>query len=394
MRPAPVNPAAANANILNLGFIDFGGASDAAAPENQSWRPHPALGIVIPTARQNGPTDWGDGEGEFYPTVAISAASSARGYDMVSGDFATGQLDVNTGRAGTHGSSPEANLSFSVAWFPYDAGWIGGNIGNPDAATGASRWDGAGQHSAGLTASLMSWAQYPPGSGSYGGLGFLRLPGVDAVTNGMIFTTSSQGNREVNIVGVAPSTDASGAPGWVVTIREDAALTGEEVASANQYQFEFVYVPYNAKNLVGGYIDGATGQRLQSADSFKMTRSDTGTYELSISGKAGTNGTLILQVADFEAEASVPMASRAFLSYEYNPVTGKFVIQSHKALTDTLSEVADANSYFAWVDLVNPLEPPDGPRLRSLDSVVVADSTTMSAKEGNLAVNILKTIRM
>lgn len=210
----------------------------------------------------------------------------------------------------------------------------------------------------------------------------------------MIFTTSSQGNREVNIVGVAPSTDASGAPGWVVTIREDAALTGEEVASANQYQFEFVYVPYNAKNLVGGYIDGATGQRLQSADSFTMTRSDTGTYELSISGKAGTNGTLILQVADFEAEASVPMASRAFLSYEYNPVTGKFVIQSHKALTDTLSEVADANSYFAWVDLVNPLEPPDGPRLRSLDSVVVADSTTMSAKEGNLAVNILKTIRM
>lgn len=101
MRLAPANSAAANANTLNRGFIDFTSADDASLAENQSWRPHPALGVAIPTARQNGPINWGDGEGPFYPTVAISAASSGRGYDMTSGTFGTGQLDVNLGRGNT-----------------------------------------------------------------------------------------------------------------------------------------------------------------------------------------------------------------------------------------------------------------------------------------------------
>ncbi len=85
MRLAPANSAAANANTLNLGFIEFSSADDASLPENQAWRPHAALGVAIPTARQNGPIDWGDGQMEFYPTVAISPASSGRGYDMLRG---------------------------------------------------------------------------------------------------------------------------------------------------------------------------------------------------------------------------------------------------------------------------------------------------------------------
>jgi hypothetical protein len=387
MRLAPANPAAADANTLNMGFIEFSSANNASLAENQSWRPHPALGVAIPTARQNGPIDWGDGEGEIYPTAAISPASSGPGYSMIDGSFGTGQLDINTGRAGTHASSPEANFGFSVAWFPYDAGWIAGNVGNPDPTTGAPQWAAAGEHAAGLVPRLMTWSDFPSGSGTYGGLGLLRLPGVDALTNGMLFTTSSHGNSDVNIVGVAPTSDGSGSSGWIVTIREDSALTGEEVATPGQYQFEFVYVPYDAQNLIGGYIDGATGASIQSAGAFTLMRTDLGTYELSIPGKAGTNGTLLLQVADLEAGTSVPMASRAFLSYQYNPGSGKFVIQCRKAFTDQISDLADANFYFAWVDFVNPLAPPEGPRLRQLDAVVVADINSINAKEGNLAVN-------
>ena len=140
LRLAPANPAAATANTLNMGFTEFSSAPDASLAENQSWRPDPVLGVAIPTARQNGPIDWGDGEGAIYPTVAISPASSGAGYNMVDGIFGIGQLDINTGRAGTHVSSPEANFGFSMAWFPYDAGWIAGNLGNPDPATGASQW--------------------------------------------------------------------------------------------------------------------------------------------------------------------------------------------------------------------------------------------------------------
>ena len=130
----------------------------------------------------------------------------------------------------------------------------------------------------------------------------------------MVFATSSHGNSDVNIVGLAPTNEANGGSGWVVTIREDSALMGEEVATAGQFQFQFVYVPYTAQNLVGGYIEGTTGIALQSAGTFTMERTALGTYELTIPGKRGTNGTLLLQVADFEPATTVPMASRAFLS--------------------------------------------------------------------------------
>src|SRR5687768_4120884 len=118
-----------------------------------------------------------------------------------------------------------------------------------------------------------------------------------------------------------------------------------------------------------------------------MARTDVGMYELTIPGKRGTNGTLLLQVADFEPGTSVPMASRAFLSYEYNETSGKFLIQVRNMLFDQESESIDANFYFAWVDFAQPLAPPSGPRLRSVDQVLVTDYTTNNLKEANLAVN-------
>ena len=203
----------------------------------------------------------------------------------------------------------------------------------------------------------------------------------------MLFTTSSHGNSDVNIIGVAPTSDGSGSSGWIVTIREDSALTGEEVATPAQYLFEFVYVPYNAQHLIGGYIDGSSGAPIQSAGTFTLTRTDLGTYELSLPGKTGTNGTLLLQVADLEAGTSVPTASRAFFSYQYDAGSGKFIIQSRKLTLDQVADLFDANFYFAWVDFVNPLAPPEGPRFRQRDAVVVADISSVNAKEGNLAVN-------
>lgn len=389
MRLSVANSAGANANTLNQGFIDFGGSADASLPQNQAWRPNPQLGIAIPTARQNGPINWGDGVGDFYPTVAISPASSGSGYSMADGSFGNGQLDINTGSAGNPPTgSPEANFSFSVSWFPYDAGWLGGNVGNPDSSTGLPQWNGAGEHAAGLTASIMRWSDFPIGSGIYGGLGELRLPGVDALTNGMIFTTSSQGNSDVNIVGVAPTNDTTtGISGWIITVREDSSLNAEEVATANQFQFEFVYVPYTAQNLIGGYINGSTGAKIQSAGTFTLARTGAGTYEVTIPGKTGSSGTLLLQAAELETTTSVPMASRAFLSYQYNSGTGKFVIQSRKMTTDTIATLSDVNFYVTWVDFQNPLSPPDGPRLRARDAVAVSDPNLIAAKEGNLAVN-------
>jgi hypothetical protein len=379
LRFSPGNPAASLTN-LNQGFREFGDNSPGVAA-SQAWRPSRELGVVIPTARRNGPVDWSDGEGPLYPTVAVSWSASGPGYSMVNGSFGTGDLDINTGRAGTHGSSPEANFAFSTSWFPFDQGWLGGDVAGPqdDGAGGVvSRWTSPNAHTAGLTAGLVKWID-TTGSQVFGGHAELRMPGVDSLQDGMIFAASSDGGSDVNILGVAPKTDGMG---WLVTIREDSATDSETLAVAGQSEFQFVYVPFDAERLVGGHIVGATGAKRVGAGEFTVTRTGTGTYELTIPGKTGSDGALLLQVADVEAGTTVPLASRAFLSYEF--VGGKFVIQSRKTTTETTADLADANFYVAWVDFTNPLSPPAGPRLRSLAPVAI-NPEGMSLAEAEVA---------
>lgn len=374
LRLAPGDPAAALGN-LNQGFIEFGDNSPGVAA-SQAWRPARDFGVVIPTARQNGPVDWNDGEGPLFPTVAVSWASSGPSYSMANGSFGTGDLDINTGRAGTHGSSPEANFAFSTTWFPFDQGWLGGDVGAPleDGLGGvSSQWSSPNAHAAGLSAGLVKWLD-PTGGLVFGGLAELNLPGVDSLEDGMVFASSSDGGSDVNIVGVAPR---EGGAGWLVTIREDAETSADVLAAGGQSEFQFVYVPFNAERLIGGHIVGSTGERRKAAGEFTLTRTGTGTYDLTLPGKTGADGALLLQVADLEAGTSVPLASRAFLSYEYTG--GRFVIQSRKTTSDTTAELADASFYVVWVDFTNPLSPPAGPRLRSLAPVTVnAEGATLS----------------
>jgi len=79
-----------------------------------------------------------------------------------------------------------------------------------------------------------------------------------------------------------------------------------------------------------------------------------GTYELTIPGKAGTNGVLLLQNAGFLA-ASTNVADNNFLSYEYNSTNGKFVIQSRHTVANNSADPGDTDFYVAWVDFANPL---------------------------------------
>lgn len=379
LRLAPRDAAAAQGS-LGRGFIEFADTS-SGLPASQAWRPQPQFGVIIPTARQNGPIDWGDGEGPFFPTVAISQASSAPGFSMADGTYGNGDLDINTGRAGTHDSSPEANFAFSAAWFPFDQGWIGGELTGPDATTGLGNWTRPTAHSVGITPRLVRWTEFPEGSGVYGGLAEVQLPGVNSLTNGMLFATSADGGSDVNIVGVAPKADGSG---WVLTVREDSATDAETLADAGQSEFQFLYVPYHARNLVGGHINGSDGAKLTARGELNVARTAAGVYELTLPGKTGSQGMLILQVADFEPGTSAPLASRAFLSYQY--ADGKFTIQSRKTTSARTADLADADFYVAWIDFESPLSPPEGPRLRSRPTVAVTADGVLT-KESNLAVN-------
>ncbi|MCC6231707.1 MAG: hypothetical protein IT580_03640, partial [Verrucomicrobiales bacterium] len=377
LRLSPGDPTAALGN-LNQGFIEFGDSTPGVAA-SQAWRPQPQFGVILPTARQNGPIDWNDGEGAFFPTVALSWASSGPGYSMGDGSFGTGNLDLNTGRAGTHASSPEGNFGFSVSWFPYDQGWLGGDVGSPT-AEGAATWAGAGAHAAGLSAGIVKWPQFPADSGTYGGLAELALPGVHSLEDGMIFAASSDGGSDVNIVGVQPKEDGHG---WIVTVREDSETTAETLAAAGQSEFSFVYVPFTATRLVGGHIVGTDGSKRKASGTFTVARTAAGTYELTVPGKTGTDGTLLLQAADAESGTSVPLATRAVLSYEYRD--GKFVIQARRTTSETEATLVDTSFYVAWIDFKDPLAPPAGPRFRGRDAVVVSTGEGVVAKEVGLA---------
>jgi hypothetical protein len=380
MRLAPADPAAAE-GPLDQGFIEFADASPAL-PAHHVWRPTPLRGIVIPTARQNGPIDWNDGEGPFYPTIAISQASSAPGYDMVTGEFGTGNLDINTGKAGSHASSPEANFSFSATWFPYDEGWLGGeaagpSFGDPLIPDGTARWTQPDAHAAGLSAGVVRWPQFPGGTGVYGGVAEVHLPGVNSLEDGMLFATSAEGSSDVKIVGVAPLDDGTG---WLITIREDSATDTETVVTDGQSEFEFVYVPFGAQGLIGGHITGTDGAKRKAAGDFNLTRTGTGTYELTFPGKTGASGTLLLQAAAFESGTAEPMATKAFLSYQV--VDDRFVVQSRATTSESEASLRDVDFYVVWIDFAQPLAPPEGPRMRSLGPVVGSPENVRVSEAG------------
>ncbi len=388
MRLSPADPTAAANGTLNQGYIEFADTSPGLAA-SLAWRPTPVRGVILPTARQNGPIDWSDGEGPFFPTVAVSESSSGPGYDMLTGQFANGDLDINTGRAGTHASSPEGNFAFSVTWFPYDQGWLGGEAagpltGDPVLPDGTARWTRPNAHAAGLSAGLVQWLDFPDGSGQFGGRARLHLPGVNSLEDGMLFCTSSDGGSDVNIAGVAPESDGNG---WLVTLREDAATDAESLAGADQSEFQFVYVPYTSARLVGGYISGADGSKTKAVGDFTVNRTAAGTYEITIPGKTGSSGALLLQAAGLESGALEPLATRAFLSYEF--AGGKFTVQSRATTSDTEADLRDSDFYVAWIDFTEPLSPPEGPRLRSLDPVVVTGEG-ISSKEAGVAANTLE----
>ncbi|HEV8544076.1 MAG TPA: hypothetical protein VGR78_16920 [Verrucomicrobiae bacterium] len=354
VRLSPADPTAAQDNFDIL--QDFPGEGTAAIPSEQAWIPNAEAGIIIPTVRTNGPIDWNDTQGPFYPVIAASVGgSSGYGYDMVTGAFTKGGTDVQTGKAGDQSStpSPEGNFDFATTWFPYNQGWIGAAVNNPD-ASGNTTFASTNAHSPGLTTNIVTWTGT---NGSPGGSAVLSLPGVNSANDGMIFATSTQGGSDVKIISLAPKTDGSG---WIMNPRR-ASESDPTALDAADSQFQFVYIPYNSSNLIGGYIS-SNGTPIKSTGNFSITRTAAGTYSLTIPGQSGTNGVLLLQEAAF-LPGSTNLTDNNFLSYQFTPAVnaggtnGTFVVESRHAASGGTFPLTDTGFYFAWVDFKNPLAP-------------------------------------
>ena len=328
------------------------------------WRVNQQLGALMATVRTNGVNN-----GDFFGSIPVGITHGVAyfnsdfgqgwGYRMTDGVFANGgdfSSDLQIGIAGFDNGLGEATVNTAVSFFPYSEGWLGGWV--DDGSEGIGSFSSISPN---LDPSVVTYA---------GGLATVLLPNINSASDGMLFVAPTSSSNATNIAAACPNSLG----GWNVTIRkdDDADFTGQTANFGSGNRFQFLYIPYTARNLVGGHVSGNDGSLINSAgnDRFSITRTGAGEYALSVYGTdgvtklSGDNGTLILSVAA-NLPGSSTLADRKFMSYEFDAVSGDFIIQSRElvaknsgnsqnAFGDELA-LRDVNFYFTFVDFSDPV---------------------------------------
>jgi len=375
-----------------------------------AWRVGYGTGALLATVRHNGvddgyfgfTADVGPIHGVAYFTTGFA---QGWGFRIEDGVFANGggsSSDLVMGHAGEAFGFQEAVFNTATSYFPYEQGWTGAWVDG--AADGAAVFRSSSES---IDESTVTFTA---------GQADVTLPGVDSASDGMLFVAPSNGSSTTRIASAYPN--ASG--GWTTTVRleDDADTTGQTFLSDGN-DFQFLYVPFDTQNLIGAHVNGSDASLLTSAgnDFFNLTRNSSGEYALSVFGadlatkKTEDDGVLILSNADL-VDGSSTLGSRSILSYEYDEVSGDFIIQANELIDidsatpfDSFgNEFAqtDTDFYFAWVDFANPLSTKLGDfngngSVNIIDFGVFADSFGMSGPglaltgdfDGNAVVDII-----
>ncbi len=402
---SPRDPALAQENLgtyTNLTRERFSTGS-ITTPASQGYYPTPEEGFIFTTVRKNGQV-WADGSPYFNAAtyIQLDAGSTGMGYSPVNGAFQGVHFYTRTTKLVT-GTPADATSSLtslqrcavplSIAYFPYDQGWKAGYFNGASDAPGATApgvasfkvtvndatlsGDGYGTYSgaavSGVTnvsqpaANLLTWVD--TGSGDFSGLALLTLPGVDAQTNGMLFTVANDEGDTLRgpYANNAPLADGSG---WRVAIRGIEESKSDPTLYANSHSaFSFLYVPFTADKLIGARIHGADASTIRGAGAFTLSRLEAGRYALKIPGKTGTNGMLLLINSGLLAQPPAGLTDvvdTCFLSYEYggtNSPSDAFIIESRylepAGGADNLGQALprDCDFNFVWVDFADSLTP-------------------------------------
>jgi hypothetical protein len=397
-------------------------SGDPTVPACKSWCPSPNYGFAFATIHKT-EASWDDGTPAFFGAayVQLDPSASSDSFDMIGGHFRGGQAYTRTtklvvgeslpGPDGEGGNGPiyRAAIAHSLAYFPYVQGWKAGYFDDDNFSAsisgtgGVPMWkhgNGWGLHSgtavSGITngynqatynspAELLTWLD--ASNGVYDGLAELTLPGVNSVTDGMLFTVGNDENNSLR----GPSANNAALPdgsGWYVAVRDidtsktDPTVYATDGGSDAGSSFSFLYIPWNASNLIGGHIRGTNGSTIMGAGNFTINRLGTGRYALTIPGKTDTNGMLMLLNSGYLADQPdglTNVVDNSFLSYEYggtNVPADAFIISSVYIDASSGGEgvvtFRDADFNFVWVDFANPLAPPS----TSLPVVSVASFTS------------------
>ncbi len=334
-----------------------------SGPSTHSWQVNHQVGLSFATVRTNGVDnqDTLDGVnpvGTVYGVAYFNTGfRSGIGYSMVDGSYGAGgnSQDLQMGLAGT---PSEGSFDVAASFFPFSQGWVGGYVRNVAGPNGEASFD---ENSAteDLDPSVVQWLPGTFGDFSQG------LARVDLTSfqsdftpeNGMLFVTPNSANNSANIAAVVPG----GTGHWDVAIREDSELDDAFLTDISDAEFQFMYVDFRYQNLIGASVEGETGNVIRGAGDFTLERQDVGTYALTIPGKTGSDGNLLLTVSG-ASEQDLNLAERAFMSYDYDPDNGNFIIQIRELVLGSNpfgedAALTDANFYFTWVDFETPVTP-------------------------------------
>jgi hypothetical protein len=355
---APINPSATPTELTTLAWrvSNLTGAS-FATPRRNVYHSDETQGYTASLG--------GAPIGDMYGVAYIAnTLGQGWGFRMEDGVFANGggnSVDLTTGFAGASNGKEEASFDVATVYLPYEQGWQGAWV--LSAADGPATFDGSSE---GLNASTVNWTA---------GQADVSLPGVDSASDGMLFVAPANGSSNTRLASAFPNA----AGGWTTTVRldSDADTTGQTFLNSGN-DFQFLYVPYDTTNLIGAFVEGSNGSLKGSggADNFSLTRTSTGDYALSVfeddltTKKTEDAGMLMLSAADtVDGGSNTTLGSRAFLSYEYDAMSGDFIIQAREleslsgGSANTYGELfsfVDTDFYFAWVDFADPFSPAAG----------------------------------
>lgn len=328
-----------------------------------AWRVNQEHGALFASVRHNG-VNQGDTFGGSPVGIKHGVAyfnsdfGQGWGYRMNDGVFANGgnfSSDVQMGMAGFDQGQGEATFNVAMAHFPYEEGWQGAWV--------FENFDGPAIFAAGTPGLPESTVNHTNGVAN------VTLPGVNSATDGMLFVAPTNGGNNTDIAAAYPT-----GGGWNVVVREDEDndFSGQTYNNGIGNGFQFLYVPYTASRLIGGEVQGSNGSLIHSAGGNRLavSRTSSGKYAVSVFAAdgvtklGGDDGMLMLSVAGQLAGSDV-LADRKFLSYEYDTVSGNFIVESREVVANNSpnsqnqfgDELAlrDVNFYVAYVDFEKPL---------------------------------------
>ena len=287
--PAPYT---VTTDSVNLGDV---------SPLVNGSRLYSTAGLMMPTIRETR-----DG-----PSANLPLATS---YE-INGE----EIIAITNMIGSDAAEIDARVSF--AYFPFVDGWIAGRV----------RSNGELILGNGVTSSNVARV----GTGTYD----VTIPGVtDARAEGMLFAVDAV-NGSDNVIASTPLGDKY----RVVSYDNDGNFQ-----SGQDLPWNFVWIPYDAANLVAAEIDQQQVEVNGTGNSF-VTELSTGITEITIPGENYREGVLLLGTG-FTADSAQDNL------YTYAPGgSGRFISHSRDLPNETLQR---AQYHYAYVSFTRPPQMP------------------------------------